>query len=132
MHTFSRKWTIDVADYNGVESEQLSPQLRQELIRLFSEPPFVDYDYLGTLEAAGIETNFQSFRANLQHVTFDQLRAMVTCLIRQERFITGLLEAAYLDGLLYDLLSKMESSIFCLHIKMMREGVTGDEMGYES
>lgn len=131
MHNFSRKWTIEVADYNGVEAESLSPQLRQQLIRLFSEPPFVDYDYLGTLEAAGIETNFQSFRANVDNVTFDQLRAMVTCFIRQERFITGVLEAAYLDGLLYELLSKIESSIFCLHIKMMREEVASDQLRYE-
>ena len=132
MTNFSTKWTIDVNAYDGTEAEQLSPRLKQELILLFSEPPFVDYDYLRTLESAGIETNFQSYRANMTNVTYDQLRAMVTALVRQERFISGLLEAAYLDGILYELLARMEASIFCLHIKMMREDMSNGILGYES
>lgn len=132
MQKLSRKWTLDVTQFNGVEADQLSPALREQVIRLFSEPPFVDYDYLGTLEAAGIETNFQSFRANVQTATFDQLRAMVTSFVRQERFIDGLLEAAYLDGLLYEILAKMESSIFCLQVKVLREDLANDNIGYES
>lgn len=121
MERFSHKWTINVEDFNGVDAEELPLDLRKQLILQFNEVPFVDYHYEETLANAGIVTDFQSFRANLNTATFDILRAMMTSLIRHERFIDGLLEASYLDGILYDILSKMEASVFCLKTKLSRQ-----------
>lgn len=69
--------------------------------------------------------NFQLFRAHINHATSNASDGNVVS-------STGAFYKSFIGGgLLYDILVKFESRIFCLHIKLMR-GEAEEQLGYES
>jgi len=103
-------WTIRAIDYQPIQSS-LPDKQKRDLVKLFCERPFTDFEYEETLKAKGIQFHFADFRKHVKAVDMDVLRAMMTSIVRRERFNEGLIEIAYLDGILYEILKEIEERI---------------------
>ena len=72
---------------------------------------FTDYDYIGTLSRSGIEMDMDIINNKAKEAHPLELRAMITSIIRQERFGDGFIAEAIEKGVISNLLEALNSKM---------------------